>query len=252
MSYDALDASSYEPHITGIDAQRAHRKTRLALAYRVFGAMRWGHLGDGHISARDPELLDHFWVGGFGVPFNAMTVHDLVLVDPHGAIVSGSGAINPAAYHIHWPVHEARPDVVCAAHTHTPYGTPFAALGTLLRPITQESCSFYEDHQIFCDDEVDIASTDGGKRIGAALGGAKAIILRNHGLLTVGQTVDEAIGWFVSMERSAEAHIKAPDATAIGHDAALRARESVGRAQLGWIMFQFLLRTYVPDPSVVG
>ncbi len=252
MAYQALDSSSYELPIHGTEALRAHRKTRLALAYRVFGALRWGHLGDGHISARDPELLDHFWLGAYGVPFHAMTVDDLVLVSPDGKVVRGSGSINPAAYHIHWPLHEARPDIVAAAHTHTPYGTPFSALVQLMRPITQESCAFYDDHAIFDDHEVDIFSVDGGKRIGAALGAAKAVILRNHGLLTVGETVDEAVGFFVAMERSAEAHMKAVNGVAIDHEAAVRARGSVGTHQAGWIMFQFLARSYVPDPSVVG
>ena len=252
MAYQALDSSSYELPIHGTDALRAHRKTRLALAYRVFGALRWGHLGDGHISARDPELLDHFWLGAYGVPFHAMTVDDLVLVSPDGKVVRGSGSINPAAYHIHWPLHEARPDIVAAAHTHTPYGTPFSALVQLIRPITQESCAFYDDHAIFDDHEVDIFSVDGGKRIGAALGAAKAVILRNHGLLTVGETVDEAVGFFVAMERSAEAHMKAVNGVAIDHEAAVQARGSVGTHQAGWIMFQFLARSYVPDPSVVG
>ncbi|CAB4887217.1 unannotated protein [freshwater metagenome] len=252
MGYQALDSSSYELPIHGTEALRAHRKTRLALAYRVFGALRWGHIGDGHISARDPERTDHFWLAAYGVPFHDVTVDDLVLVAPDGRVVEGRGSINPAAYHIHHPVHEARPDIVSAAHTHTPYGTPFSALVTPLRPITQEACAFYDDHEIFDDDEVDILSVDGGKRIAVALGRSKAVILRNHGLLTVGATVDETVGWFVAMERSAEAHMKARDGLAIGHEAALRARGSVGTPQAGWIMFQFLVRSYVPDPSVVG
>ena len=252
MPYQRFDSSSYELPIHDTAALRAHRKTRLALGYRVFGAVRWGHLGDGHISARDPELTDHFWLGGFGVPFDQMTVDDLVLVGPAGKVVQGHGSINPAAFHIHAPLHAARPDIVSAAHTHTPYGTPFSALVTKLRPITQESCAFYDDHEVFDDQEVDVMSVAGGERIGVALGGAKAVILRNHGLLTVGHTVDETVGFFVAMERSAEAHMKAPGGIAIDHEHAATAYESMGTPQAGWIMFQFLVRTYVPDPSVVG
>jgi len=252
MGYQLLDQHEYEPEITDIEAQRAHRKTRLALGYRIFGALRWGALGDGHISARDPERTDHFWLASYGTPFNAVTVDDLVLVGPEGKVVEGKGGINQAAHNIHWPVHEARPDIVSAAHTHTPYGTPYAALVQRLRPITQESCAFYDDHEIFDDEEVDIINTDGGKRIGAALGGAKAIILRNHGLLTVGHTVDECVGFFVMMERTCEAHMKAPDGKAIGHDAASLAYQNVGTHRAGWHNFQWLLRTYIPDPTVVG
>ena len=85
-----------------------------------------------------------------------------MLIGPDGRLADGEGWINQAAYNIHWPVHEARPDIVSAAHTHTPYGTPFSALVEHFRPITQESCAFYEDHEIFDDEEVDILSTDGG------------------------------------------------------------------------------------------
>jgi ribulose-5-phosphate 4-epimerase/fuculose-1-phosphate aldolase len=252
MAYPLLDPDAYEPEILDLVALRDHRRTRLALAYRIFGALRWGALGDGHISARDPERPDHFWLARYGTPFNDVTVDDLVLVGPSGAVVEGTGGINSAAYHIHWPVHEARPDIVSAAHTHTPYGTPFSALVQPLRPITQEACAFYDDHEIFDDEEVDIISVDGGKRIGAALGGAKAVILRNHGLLTVGQTVDECVGFYVMMERTCEAHMKAPAGLAIGHEAASQAYKSVGTHLAGWHYFQWLLRTYVPDPSLVG
>jgi ribulose-5-phosphate 4-epimerase/fuculose-1-phosphate aldolase len=251
MAYPLLSPRDYEPEITDVAELRAHRKTRLALGYRVFGALRWGALGDGHISARDPERGDHFWLARYGVAFHTVTVDDLVLVGPNGKVVEGEGFINQAAHNIHWPIHEARRDIVAAAHTHTPYGTPFSATLERLRPITQESCAFYEDHEIFDDEEVDIASTDGGKRIAAAMGAAKGVILRNHGLLTVGQTVDECVGFYVMMERTAEAHMKAPDGIAIGHDAATQAYRVVGTHRAGWHYFQWLLRTYVPDPTVV-
>ena len=231
MGYPILDPQADEPVFGDAASSRAHRKRRLALAYRVFGAQRWGGLGDGHISARDPELADHFWLGRFGVPFHSMTVEDLVLVGPDGAVVEGDGFINRAAYNIHWPIHEARPDIVSAAHTHTPWGTPFSTLVRHLAPITQESCAFYGDHEVFDDEEVDIVSTDGGKRIAATLGDAKAVVLRNHGVLTVGRSVDEAVGWFVLFERCSEAHMKAPDAQPISHAAAAAAAVGLGRSR---------------------
>jgi ribulose-5-phosphate 4-epimerase/fuculose-1-phosphate aldolase len=251
-AYPLLDPNDDEPVGLTTAQLRARRKTRLALAYRIFGAQRWGSLGDGHISSRDPELLDHFWLARYGAPFHSVTVDDLVLVGPNGTVVEGTGTINPAAFHIHWPVHEARPDIVSAAHTHTPFGTPFSALVERFRSITQESCAFFRDHEIFDDHEVDVMSIDGGKRIAAALGPAKAIVLRNHGLLTVGATVDECVGFFVVMERVAEAHIKAPHAQPISDEAAAAAYVGIGSHQAGWQYFQWLLRTYVPDPTVVG
>lgn len=225
---------------------RQHRKERLVLAYRIFGALRWGALGDGHISARDPVRPDHYWLSRYGVAFARVTIDDLVLVAPDGTVDGQANVVNPAAHFIHWPIHEARPDIVCAAHTHTPYGTPFAALVRQVEPISQESCAFVDDHAIFDDEEVDIVTLDGGKRIAAALGENKAISLRNHGHLTVGATIDEAIGWYVMFERVAEVHVKTGDAAQpISMEGARRARDSVGGPEAGWHSFQWLVSTYL-------
>lgn len=242
-----LDPAADEPVITDPAELRAHRKRRLALAYRVFGAMGWGSLGDGHISARDPERLDSFWLGRYGVPFRFMTPDDLVLVHADGS-VEGGGHINVAAYYIHAPVHEARPDVIAAAHCHTPYGTPFSAEVTKLAPISQEACAFFDDHEIFDDDEINIGSTDGGKRIAAAIGDARAAILRNHGLLTVAGSIDAAVGYFLLMERSAEVQVKARDAKPVGAPAARRVHDMYDERE-AWQVFQWAQRTYVPDAS---
>jgi ribulose-5-phosphate 4-epimerase/fuculose-1-phosphate aldolase len=235
---------------------RELRRRDTALGYRIFGSSGWGSTGDGHISARDPELLDHFWMARYGVAFNQVTVNDIVLVGPNGHVVDAPGGINtginPAAYLIHWPIHEARPDIIAAAHTHTPYGTPFSTLRSLLAPITQEACGFFENQALFDDEELDIVSLDGGKRIAAAMGSVRSIILANHGLLTSGASVGEAVGWFVTMERVAEAQLKAGAAAKpISAEGARRVAESVNSAESGWHMFQWLVRRHVPDLSVI-
>ena len=245
-----LDPAAYEPDIADPGELRAHRKRRLALAYRVFGAMGWGSLGDGHISARDPQRPECFWLGRYGVPFRYMTTDDLVLVRGDGTI-EGGGHINMAAYYIHAPVHDARPEIVSVAHCHTPYGTPFSANVTKLEPISQEACAFFGDHEIFDDEEVNIGSTDGGKRIAAAIGGARAAILRNHGLLTVGATIDAAVGYFLLMERCAEVQVKAPNGRPIGPESARRVHDEFDDVT-AWQVFQWAQRSYVADVSVVG
>lgn len=242
-----MRTSDVEPVFDDPQALRNHRLERLTVAYRLFGALGWGSLGDGHITARDPLLPDHFWLARYGVPFGRMTLDDLVLVGPNGNVVDGrDDDINAAAYVIHWPIHEARPDIVAAAHTHTPYGTPFAATGEYVLPISQESCAFIDDHAIFDDDELNVVSLDGGKRIADALGPKRAISLRNHGHLTVGSTIDEAVGWFVMFERVAEIQMKAAGrARPIDHQSARRVKESVGTPEAGWHAFQWLTRTHL-------
>ena len=242
--------------VRSIEAEREHRKRVAAIGYRIFGALRWGQLGDGHISARDPELTDHFWLLDWGVPFAHATVDRLVLVGPDGSVKDAdgnpTGAVNTAGYNIHSPLLAARPDVVSAAHTHTQFGTPWSANVKPFQAISQEACGFVFDQALFDDEEVEVLSYDGGKRIGAALGPHKLVILRNHGLLTVGTTVEDAVGWFVMAERVAEVHVKAPDAKPISDGAAAVAAATISPEGVGWRSFQWLQRTYVPDPSVVG
>lgn len=235
------------------DEIRAQRKRDVALGYRILAAQRWGDTGDGHISARDPERTDHFWVLRWGVSFHEATVEDLVLIGPDGAIVEGigSGGINVAAYYIHGPILAARPEAVSATHVHTGWGTPFAAERRPLLPITQESCVFFEDHALFDDEEVQIQDTDGGRRIAEALGQNRSVILANHGLLTVGLSVAEAVGSFVLMERVAEAHMKARDAKPISAEAARYAKQDLIQYGAGVPAFHSLISRHIGDPSVV-
>lgn len=237
--------------MTTID-ERYVRKRELALAYRIFAALRWGDLGDGHITARDPERHDCFWLLRYPVPFERATVDELVLVGPDGAVVEGEGPVNTTAHHIHWPIHEARSDVVAAAHTHTQWGTPFSTERRLLQPITQEACAFHDDHAVFDDEEVQVLSTEGGKRIAAALGAKRAVILANHGLLTTGATVGQAVGAFVMMERVCEAHLKATGARPISTAGAFQAREGLRLPEAFADAFGFLVARHVPDPAAVG
>ncbi|NNE11131.1 MAG: ribulose phosphate epimerase, partial [Ilumatobacter sp.] len=164
----------------------------------------------------------------------------------------GEGEINPTAFYIHMPIHDARPDVTCAAHTHTAYGTPWSATREPFGMICQEAVAFHRSHAVFIDGEVDIQSCDGGKRIAAALGDTKLVILGNHGLLTVGASVDEAVGWFLMAERVAEVHIKAgARARPISAEDADRSSVSIDTPAQGRRVFEWAVRSRVPDPTVV-
>ena len=227
--------------MTAQDDERLTRKQRLAAAFRVFSHLGYDEGVAGHITARDPELLDHFWVNPFGMHFGLIKVSDLILVNHEGVVVEGSRGVNRAAFAIHSQVHAARPDVVAAAHSHSLHGKAFSALGRLLDPITQDSCAFYEDHALFDDYTGVVVDTDEGKRIGHALGETKAVILRNHGLLTVGESVEEAAWWFIAMDRSCHAQLLADAAgqtVRIDADFARLTHGQVGMPVAGKISFQ--------------
>lgn len=243
-------ASSAKKPTRSAEEVRAARKREVALGYRLFAAKGWGDLGDGHISARDPERTDCFWLLRYGVSYHVATVGDLVLVGPDGSVVEGEGPINVAGYFIHQPILVARPDAVSAAHVHTPWGTPFSAEVRPIRPVTQEACIFYEDHAIFDDEEVQIQSTEAGGRIADALGNNRAVILRNHGLLTVGDSVKNAVGSFAFLERVAESQMKARDAREISPEAARFAKSDLSK-YVGVAGFASLVARYIGDPTVV-
>ncbi|HEY3141801.1 MAG TPA: class II aldolase/adducin family protein, partial [Acidimicrobiales bacterium] len=167
-----------------------------------------------------------------------------------GEVVEGSWPVNQAAFAIHSAVHQARPDVSSAAHTHSTYGRAFSTLGKLLSPITQDSCAFYEDHALFDDFTGVVLDIEEGKRIAHALGGAKACILRNHGLLTAGQTVDEAAWWFITMERTCHVQLLAEAAgtpVVIDDENAGLTAGQVGSPRAGWFSFQPLYNKIVAD-----
>src|SRR5204862_2549633 len=133
------------------------------------------------------------------------------------------------------------PDVVAAAHSHSLHGKAWSSLGRLLDPITQDACAFFEDHALFDAFTGVVLDVEEGKRIGAALGDNKAVILRNHGLLTVGHSVDAAAFWFISMDRCCQTQMLAEAAgkpLSIDPENATKTRGQVGSEQAGWFSFQ--------------
>jgi len=174
--------------------------------------------------------------------FKMIRVKDLILVNDRGEVVDGNWPVNLAAFAIHSQVHAARPDVVAAAHAHSVHGKSWSSLRRLLLPLTQDACAFYGDHSLFDDYTGVVLDLEEGKRLAHALGGNKAVILSNHGLLTVGQTsVDEAAWWFITMERTCQAQLLAEAAgtpVCIDPDQAKKTAGQVGPYMAGWRAFQ--------------
>jgi ribulose-5-phosphate 4-epimerase/fuculose-1-phosphate aldolase len=232
------------------EQERTYRKQRLAAGFRLFSKFGFDEGVAGHITARDPERLDHFWVNPFGMHFGHVRVSDLILVNHEGDVVEGNMPVNGAAFAIHSQIHAARPDVIAAAHSHSIYGKSWSALGRTLDPITQDACAFYDDHAVFDDYTGVVIDLEEGKRIAHALAGNKAAILRNHGLLTVGQSVDEAVWWFITMERSCQAQILASsvgEPVLIDAEMAAKTARQVGSHLAGWFSFQPLFQRIVRE-----
>ncbi|KAI9324640.1 class II aldolase/adducin domain protein [Zopfochytrium polystomum] len=186
---------------------RAHLKARLAAAFRLFGKNGYDEGAAGHITVRDPERKDCFWVNPFGRPFSMITLSDLLLVDHEGNVVEGGKPgmgqlVNRAAFEIHSKIHAARPDVTAACHAHTTYGRAFSVFGRTLPITTQDACAFHRGLKVYADFKGVVLSEGEGLRIAKALGDdGKAVIMQNHGFLTVGPTIEAAVFWFVTLER---------------------------------------------------
>jgi len=243
------------PKFDDVESQRRHLKVRLAAAFRLFGKFGFSEGVAGHITARDPELTDHFWVNPFGVDFSLIKTSDLLLVSHTGEIVEGDYAVNDAAFAIHSQIHAARPDVQAACHAHSVYGKALSSMRQPLLPLTQDACAFYGDHALFDDYTGVVLDTEEGKRIAHALDDNKAAILRNHGLLTVGQSVDEAAWWFITMERSAQAQLLAQAAGEVfplEDEVATLTAKQVGNHMAGWLSFQPLYEQIIrSQPDLV-
>lgn len=230
------------PTFDSVEDERYYRKTHLAGALRLFGRFGFSEGVAGHITVRDPEYPDHFWVNPFGMSFRHIRQSDLILVNHQGEVVYGTRPVNRAAFVLHAAIHQARPDVVAAAHSHSPFGKSFSSLGIPLAPLTQDACIFYEDHVLIADHGGEVVfEIEAGKDFAAAFSTGKAAIHQNHGLFTVGETVDEAAFWFISMERSCQAQLMAMaagDPIEIRHEYASYTREQTAFHAAGWFSFQ--------------
>lgn len=229
------------PVFTSVADERHYRKVRLAAGLRIFSRAGFDEGVAGHLTVRDPEFPDTFWLNPFGMSFSMVRASDLIRLDHAGNVVEGIYPANGAAFAIHSAVHEARADVIAAAHTHSVHGKSFSSLGIPLEMITQDVCAFYRDQSLYAEFSGAAFDPAEGKKIAQALGDAKACILQNHGLLTGGGSVDSAVWWFMTMERSCQAQLMAMAAgprKIISNEAAKYTYDIVGSEFAGWFNAQ--------------
>ncbi|KAH9934192.1 class II aldolase/adducin N-terminal [Fomitopsis serialis] len=192
------------PTFNSIHEERAYLTAHLAAAFRYWARAGFTEGLAGHISVRDPELPGAIWMNP--------SASDMVLVDMEtGKVVGGNRKrpINEAGFFIHRAVHQARPDVHAACHCHTTAARAFSTFQRPLRMLTQDMCTLYDAQAVYANYGGIVMADDEGRRIAAALGETtKGAILMNHGLLTVGKTVDEACYLFGLMERSCDIELK--------------------------------------------
>jgi ribulose-5-phosphate 4-epimerase/fuculose-1-phosphate aldolase len=184
-------------------------RVELAAAYRLVALYGWDDLIFTHISARVPGAEHHFLLNPYGMMFEEVTASSLVKIDLHGNKVSDSPHfINPAGFTIHSAVHAAREDALCVMHLHTDYGIAVSAQEHGLLPISQQA--MFPLASLAYHDYEGLALNEAEKpRLVADLGDKNYLILRNHGLLTVGKSAAEAFLSMYILERACRIQILA-------------------------------------------
>ena len=181
----------------------------LAAAYRLIAHYGWDDMIFTHLSVRIPGPEHHFLINPFGAMFEEITASSLVKIDVHGEKVDDSPfPVNPAGFTIHSAIHEAREDAQCVMHTHTVEGVAVAAHSEGLLPLSQQSL-FPLSSLAYHDYEGIAVREDEKVRLVRDLGTANFLILRNHGLLTCGDTVADTFLFMYVMQKACEIQVAA-------------------------------------------
>ncbi len=202
------------PPLQPPEAERLHRKQRLAASFRLFARAGFESGLAGHFTARDPVYTDHFWVNPLGMSFATIRASDLLLVAPSGEVVEGGGMVNISGVPYHDRIQAVRPEVVGIAHSHAFHAKTWSALGRLVDPITADAAIFYDDQVLFqpqpppgidraaARPQIAVQATD-------ALGPRSVLIWQNHGHWTVGATVEAAAWRFMAFDNAAHSQLLA-------------------------------------------
>lgn len=185
------------------------RRVELAAAYRLTALFKWDDLIATHISARVPGTDDRFLINPYGLLFEEVTASNLVTVDLHGRKIDDSPyEVNPAGFTIHSAIHAARHDAECVMHTHTLNGMAVATQVEGVLPLSQQSTLVLQS--LGFHDYEGIALRDDEKpRLVGSLGRNDFLMLRNHGLLTVGRSIGEAFVFMYVFETVCSVQVRA-------------------------------------------
>lgn len=201
---DVLDIPSVKDQVSD---EEWEARVNLAAAYRICAHFGWDDLIYTHISARVPNTDHHFLINPLGLMFEEMTASSLIKVDLNGnALMETPFIPNAAGFVIHSAIHEAREDAGCVLHLHTDYGIALSNLKDGLELLCQSSIPPFS--QVAYHDYEGFAVNDGEKeRLVADMGDKAALILRNHGTLTVGETVAQAFELMFFLEKACRVQI---------------------------------------------
>ncbi len=209
MSTSTAEAAAAEVRTIQLVPGEAELRVQLAAAYRMVEHFGWNESIYGHLTVRVPGPERHFLINPFGLRYGEVTASNLVKITLEGEIVGrAEWPVNAAGYAIHGAIHKAAPDAHCVMHTHSPAGMAVAALECGLLPISLDATLFH-GMVGYHDYEGAVVSEDEKARLVQDLGRNRALILRNHGLVTVGRTIAEAFLYLHRLETACKTQVDA-------------------------------------------
>jgi ribulose-5-phosphate 4-epimerase/fuculose-1-phosphate aldolase len=212
-----------------VSAEEWQLRVDLAACYRLVALYGWSDLVFTHISARVPGPEHHFLINPYGLMFDEITASSLVKVDQHcNKVIASPFPVNPAGFTIHSCIHEAREDVQCVLHTHSRAGVAVSAQKCGVLPISQQSTFVLASLAYHAYEGVALRDEE-KPRLQRDLGEANFLLLRNHGLLTVGRTIADAFLSMYTFENTCRIQI---DAQAGGELVMVDPRIMQGMAQV--------------------
>jgi ribulose-5-phosphate 4-epimerase/fuculose-1-phosphate aldolase len=193
----------------GCDAAEWQARVDLAAAHRL--AVYYGyHEGiDNHFTLLVPGFADRFLLAPFGLHWSEIRARDFLVVDFAGNVLSGEGPVEDTAFHIHAPIHAARPDVACVMHTHMPYATALSLLEEPELLMASQNAIGFAGLMACCDYSGFALDSGEGRRMAAALGNKAVLLLRNHGVAVTGVSIADAFNTLYFFERAAMTQILA-------------------------------------------
>ncbi len=182
-------------------------RERVATACRVLAMEGHADITQGHVSCRHPGT-PYYWIKASGLGLDEVTADDVVLMDLDGNRIWGRGQPH-SELPIHAEIYRARADVMAVVHTHPPYATAFAASDVPLRPVSHEGALFWPEVPRYTFTTDLVVTREQGEALARSLGAARACLMRNHGIVTVGSSVEEAALFALQLERAAKLQILA-------------------------------------------
>jgi ribulose-5-phosphate 4-epimerase/fuculose-1-phosphate aldolase len=256
----SLKPANLAAKATPSDAERQAR-IDLAAAYRLAAHFGLNEGIDNHLTVLVPGYDDRFLLAPFGLHWSEVRASDFMVIDFNGDTLSGHGPIEDTALYIHLPVHKLAPQARCALHTHMPYATALCMLeNPRLEMSGQSALGFYDDIAYECDYNGLAFDQTEGERLARSLGSKSILMMRNHGVLSVGTTIPKAFERLYFLERAAQAQVLAlstgralrliPDAVVKATVAQFQGGTTVGgrdRAELHFEALKRMLDRTSPD-----